>query len=355
MPEIIECPQCGRKLRMPETLLGKTVKCPGCATAFRAGAEPQYAPPPEQYDQPPSHRRRPPEDEYEQDRPRARYDDEDEGSPYQRGGRPQDWHKVRTGVTLVFTSLCLTIVSAIILVVAFIIVNLASNPTRQTAPGRPPVVTQPTPQSTTGLTIVMVFAVLLSLVVQGVQITGYGLCLAAPPKNRAKGLAMATLGLSLGALLVILIGEVLATVSGVAAAGTQAVTSGGFASIVLQFGVLFWLGAVFIFLLFLRSISNLVGALGLAQSLLYLTILAGLLLLGLLTMTILIAILTLTLSAAAGPSGVTDTSAAAPGLTTAVGGCCCINGVLGLATLIWYMISLMQVRGAITTYLIRER
>lgn len=36
MPELIECPQCARKLKVPETLLGKSVKCPGCKAVFTA-------------------------------------------------------------------------------------------------------------------------------------------------------------------------------------------------------------------------------------------------------------------------------------------------------------------------------
>ncbi len=38
MPETIHCPQCSRELRVPETLLGKRVKCPGCGTTFTAPA-----------------------------------------------------------------------------------------------------------------------------------------------------------------------------------------------------------------------------------------------------------------------------------------------------------------------------
>ena len=38
MPEIINCPQCERKLRMPEEMLGRTVKCPSCSTVFTARA-----------------------------------------------------------------------------------------------------------------------------------------------------------------------------------------------------------------------------------------------------------------------------------------------------------------------------
>src|SRR4051794_3338553 len=36
MPEIISCPDCDRKLRVPEDLLGKKVKCPGCGITFTA-------------------------------------------------------------------------------------------------------------------------------------------------------------------------------------------------------------------------------------------------------------------------------------------------------------------------------
>jgi hypothetical protein len=42
MPEIIQCQKCGRKLRIPDHLMGKTVKCPTCSfmfTAARAGQE----------------------------------------------------------------------------------------------------------------------------------------------------------------------------------------------------------------------------------------------------------------------------------------------------------------------------
>jgi hypothetical protein len=45
MPEIIlNCPQCGRTLRVPENLLGRLVKCPACGLTFSApdgAAEPE--------------------------------------------------------------------------------------------------------------------------------------------------------------------------------------------------------------------------------------------------------------------------------------------------------------------------
>lgn len=89
MPEQVACPSCGATLRVPETLLGKNVKCPKCQTTFlaetQAPAEPEEPeerianePPParsssrrreaiqEDYDDEP-----PPEDE-DEDRPRRR-------------------------------------------------------------------------------------------------------------------------------------------------------------------------------------------------------------------------------------------------------------------------------------------
>ena len=34
LTEIVQCPQCVRKLRVPDDLLGKKVKCPTCGTTF---------------------------------------------------------------------------------------------------------------------------------------------------------------------------------------------------------------------------------------------------------------------------------------------------------------------------------
>jgi len=36
MPEVVSCPKCQRKSRVPDTLVGKKVKCPGCAEIFTA-------------------------------------------------------------------------------------------------------------------------------------------------------------------------------------------------------------------------------------------------------------------------------------------------------------------------------
>jgi predicted Zn finger-like uncharacterized protein len=84
MPEIVQCPECVRKLRVPDDLLGKKVKCPTCGNLFVAdvgGSEPAR----EKVRKPAA--QRPPEsdeDEYPDDRADDRgdgdrdYDDEED-------------------------------------------------------------------------------------------------------------------------------------------------------------------------------------------------------------------------------------------------------------------------------------
>lgn len=82
MPVYVQCPQCERKLGVPDNLLGKRVKCPSCQTVFTAEAPGEApapaAPPPREPErpaparEPAAPRRREYEDEGEDDRPRQR-------------------------------------------------------------------------------------------------------------------------------------------------------------------------------------------------------------------------------------------------------------------------------------------
>jgi hypothetical protein len=94
MPIQTSCPSCGKTLRVPDTLIGKSVKCPSCQTQFSAGegAGATESPPPLPRDsrrdegireETPS-RRPAREEEYEDDRPSRRparrnddYEDDD--------------------------------------------------------------------------------------------------------------------------------------------------------------------------------------------------------------------------------------------------------------------------------------
>jgi hypothetical protein len=89
MNEIISCGQCGRKLQVPESLIGQDVQCPTCGATFTANVgaaapRPPAAPAPRHHEpepepEPPPRRRRRFEDDYDDD-----YDD-DYG---RRRGRP---------------------------------------------------------------------------------------------------------------------------------------------------------------------------------------------------------------------------------------------------------------------------
>jgi predicted Zn finger-like uncharacterized protein len=72
MPINTDCPSCNRKLRVPDELLGKKVKCPTCGTVFQADessapAGPEEADPPvtsyPEEERAPIDRRRDPEDD----------------------------------------------------------------------------------------------------------------------------------------------------------------------------------------------------------------------------------------------------------------------------------------------------
>ena len=86
MPQQISCPSCARTLNVPDELIGKTVRCPGCKTTFTAQGEAPSAP--VQAETPPAagRSRRAAED----DRPRGDSDDADarprpSGAPHKGG------------------------------------------------------------------------------------------------------------------------------------------------------------------------------------------------------------------------------------------------------------------------------
>jgi hypothetical protein len=95
MTDIIECPQCHRKLRMDESVLGQTVQCPACQTTFVAQAQIPPAPsltPYRPVEQPEPRRdddyRRPVADDEDYPRARRRRGDYDGMQPH-RGGTIQ--------------------------------------------------------------------------------------------------------------------------------------------------------------------------------------------------------------------------------------------------------------------------
>jgi hypothetical protein len=96
MPELVNCPHCSKKLRIPEHLLGRPVKCPGCGNMFKVSADGGEQRPAEEQ-QPRAQSERflsepPPRDaedeERESDRPRPRFaEDDDDYDDYEEGRR----------------------------------------------------------------------------------------------------------------------------------------------------------------------------------------------------------------------------------------------------------------------------
>jgi hypothetical protein len=93
MPEFVSCPDCQRKLRVPDEMLGKKVKCPDCKGTFLATAGGAAAPPGP--------------DDYELLSRRADRRDEDDGDdegPRERRLRKSEaragWRGVRTALQL---------------------------------------------------------------------------------------------------------------------------------------------------------------------------------------------------------------------------------------------------------------
>lgn len=91
MPEQIRCPSCNATLRVPDTLLGKNVKCPKCQTTFTAATDAPEEPDEGIVREPaPSARRRPapPPDEYEEEAPpEEEYEEEDRPRRRRKRGR----------------------------------------------------------------------------------------------------------------------------------------------------------------------------------------------------------------------------------------------------------------------------
>jgi predicted Zn finger-like uncharacterized protein len=105
MSDITSCPQCQRKLRVTDELMGQAVQCPSCGHVFTAAAEkgaapePPPAPPPPEREPPDKAvqpRRRPMrvEDDYDE---RDDYDDE-----YPRRRRRREYEPHRGATILVF-------------------------------------------------------------------------------------------------------------------------------------------------------------------------------------------------------------------------------------------------------------
>jgi hypothetical protein len=183
MPAVVVCPACLKKARVPEPMLGKTVRCPACAATFLALADGPVAEPPAP----------PPGDVLAESEP------SDEPAAPQRPplpGDPDALRSLRAGVFLQLIAQGLYAGSLAI----FLLVALGA---LLTAPAAAPAGMgfggpMGTSINSTGVlpTLALLVGGLLAIVGVLVGLVGSALCTLAPAAHLARGLAVAALAVS---------------------------------------------------------------------------------------------------------------------------------------------------------------
>ena len=85
MPVTVVCPSCSARIKAPDTAIGKTVKCPKCASTMMIGAP---EPAPEVVEIPPTQDEAPPqEDRGERRRARSRRDEDERPRPRKKSNK----------------------------------------------------------------------------------------------------------------------------------------------------------------------------------------------------------------------------------------------------------------------------
>jgi predicted Zn finger-like uncharacterized protein len=305
MPEVITCPHCDQKARVPEELLGKKVKCPNCKKTFMAGPAKPAAPPPppreeevdtdiEVVDKPEKRRGRRDDDEEEDDfRPQRRSrrdeDDEDEDRPRRRSRRDEDdeddrprrrsrrdeedededdrprrparvkadWPKVHRGLSLILWGTLVPLIGMILWIPCGILATLGRE---------------------VGLLVLMLVYAVAYLASLVMTIVGLFFCLPSPQNHGAKVLALVTLILVGTSGASILLGCVI-NIMQVGMAGSMWFGYGGYGGggLGMMF-LLFWLpllGATFTFLFYLRALAQALKNDMLARSVLIYAIVLG--------------------------------------------------------------------------------
>jgi predicted Zn finger-like uncharacterized protein len=129
MPEQVRCPSCEAVLRVPESLLGRAVKCPKCQTTFTA-----ELPPPETYrtEPDPAEERRPRRPAYEEEEPPPEEPpEEDEDRPRRRRRRRRRYGSGNPEADVAGPAISLMVVSGLSIAGALVdlvfrIINLAA-------------------------------------------------------------------------------------------------------------------------------------------------------------------------------------------------------------------------------------
>jgi predicted Zn finger-like uncharacterized protein len=256
MPVITSCPDCSRKLRVPDELLGKKVRCPGCKVVFTAAADSagapappaappaprQAAPPPprpaapppaprksapppeerpdERFEEQPRSRRAPPPEQFA-DAPRGENEplkqfteEEDEELPRGRrlheddeygeegpdfSGNRAAWRKVATGIAIKIIYICIFFGLILCSGVAGGVIGgvSAANAAAARGPRGGPNPAAVMATAGTGFFILSAVMTLFQAAAKGLEVYGHYLGMAVPdkPGTGLRALALTTFGL----------------------------------------------------------------------------------------------------------------------------------------------------------------
>lgn len=334
MAEIIACPSCAKQLSVPETLLGKAVKCPGCANVFTV--HPQQVAPTDPFGGLVEEPRRPPREEYEPPRRGRRHDyEEDEDYPRSRdtgsrvfGDEKTGWQTVRTGMSLCIMGMWLITGGLFIYLLVILIFFVGASAAGASRSGNG--------MAATGLGIALFGCVTFLLWIGGsiLHLIGQGFGMGAPDsRGGLKGMAV-------GSMVCTIVGMMIAVVGAM-------VTPFAF-----LFGMLVVLAGTILWLLFLRGVAHELNAVGAERSATLLLISTVVnVVLYILMFLLILAVGYVVLQALPGVGSVggasRTTASTVSGLGYAVIGLSISNMILGLVNYIWYFVLLHSVREAV--------
>jgi hypothetical protein len=333
MPEIVACPDCGRKLRVPDDLLGRKVKCPGCGVNFVASvAGPASA----AVSSAPA---RPKRDDYE---PAPRQDDYEPDVSSKRSVK-DGWKRVRSGLGFVLTSIWVFIgVFVLKILIGWVLVASLT--------------------ASTGVWLsFMVFSAFGDMAVVGLDITGLAFCMGAPPNKRypVRGLGMTAfiLSASFGAvsllhhvIYLVSLSDAITTYSVNPFAAIGSLQSLNMAAVLELLGYVIHLAAFITFLFFLRAACQAVKKDKLGTTIVTYMLVVG----GVVFLAVVVSVLIVALAGAVAFSSTSIRGAqGAASLGILLIGFWCLLGLAFLGLFIWYIVLLFQVKGVVDYYIRR--
>jgi hypothetical protein len=271
------------------------------------------------------------------DREADEFDEEEE--QYDRERRPRrrrksrraEWNKVRVGVTLVAIGTLAQLAAIAFIIIGFVALfsELDAAPRAREGPNA-------------GFMGTVCVAGLLGLASFVLNLVGGCFCVYVPPFNGARTLAITSLVLLCVAILLACGGGIAA---GIAGAARNAPRRGGEQNPLSLIANFISLAQIVVFVVFMRQSAVTLGERGLARSIVFLlaySVIAVVTSIALLLMLILTTLRFLV--------GLEEAGAKPAGLGGSVVAMLVVVGVLLLGMIIWYVVSLFQLRGAITRY-----